>query len=194
MMDDIDIGILREIQRKLFLRQLELRLDCVFDRAISNFQRKLNQGLKELSNARVAVRDDAPVTREIEVSSLDKEGITVATNINGEAATFTQLQLPPNVSPLKPELLEPIGESPLEEPNLATKEEQSESIKSGDFIDDAIPATDTKLLMPPAATLVPIESSNAFLLEGPKLSTGLVVEPHFVLNISTQKSTSAWDS
>ncbi|OMP05001.1 hypothetical protein CCACVL1_02077 [Corchorus capsularis] len=179
-MDDIDTEILREIQRKLTLRQLELKLEFVIDRAISNFQRKLTQGLKELSKARVAKVEDASVKTEIEESSVDSEGTTIAININKDASILTNIA--------SPEYSESCIDAIVENPSKM--EDESESTETGDFIHNEIPTTETKLLTLPATTLVPIESSNAFLLEGPKLSTGWVVEPYFVLNIFTQKSTS----
>ncbi|OMO62681.1 auxin-responsive family protein [Corchorus olitorius] len=142
MLDYIDTEILREIQRKLFLRQLELRLDCIFDRAISNFQRKLNQGLKELFNARVAKVEDASVETEIEESSLDSECTTIAeTNINHDASVFTQLQLSPDVTSSKPELIEPIEESQLEEPNVNINLEAERHSKVDEIISENPKAT-----------------------------------------------------
>ncbi|OMO69263.1 hypothetical protein COLO4_29163 [Corchorus olitorius] len=142
MMDYIDTKILREIQRKLFLRQLELRLDCIFDRAISNFQRKLNQGLKELSNARVAEVEDASIETEIEESSLDSECTTIAeTNINHDASVFTQLQLSPDVTSSKSELIEPIEESQLEEPKVNINLEVERHSKVDEIISENPKAT-----------------------------------------------------
>ncbi|OMO86769.1 hypothetical protein CCACVL1_09471 [Corchorus capsularis] len=123
----------------------------------------------ELSNARAATIDDATAASKTENSAFDSEDTAVATWFD-----------PTEYSELCVSTVE----------NPSKMEDESESTETGDFIQDAIPTIETKLLTLHAAMLVPIELSNAFLLEGPKLSTGLVVEPYFMLNTFTQKSTS----